>query len=283
MELERDTNRGIRVKQVDHDEYSLKFSVENTHTSMVNALRRVILAEVPTFAIKLVNIEINTSCMVDEMIAQRLGLIPIQYDSVDQEMESEPEYMLDVFNEGPDELDVTSDDLVLISGPRILPVGYKVESPIVIAKLKRKEHIKLIATVSKGTGKFHAKWNPTSQCVFRTYANIEVNDEEMKQLTYEQQKAFTDCCPRRVFNLDSTSHKVTVSNPDECIFCKECLVFATNSDINRRNLVKVTPYDDHFLFQLESTGVRETYDIVESGLDILLKKFEYLESELDSK
>lgn len=48
--------------------------------SIANALRRILIAEVPTVAIEHVYIFNNTSIIQDEVLAHRLGLVPIQID-----------------------------------------------------------------------------------------------------------------------------------------------------------------------------------------------------------
>jgi DNA-directed RNA polymerase I and III subunit RPAC1 len=48
--------------------------------SIANALRRILLAEVPTIAIENVWISVNHSIVQDEVLAHRIGLIPIKAD-----------------------------------------------------------------------------------------------------------------------------------------------------------------------------------------------------------
>lgn len=50
---------------------------KDTHNTIVNAFRRVILDEVPTFAIEDVEIVKNDSALYDETLAHRLGLVPL--------------------------------------------------------------------------------------------------------------------------------------------------------------------------------------------------------------
>ena len=62
------------------DPNSLTFDVIGIDTSIANALRRILIAEVNSVAIDRVFIENNTSVMQDEVLAHRLGLIPVYFD-----------------------------------------------------------------------------------------------------------------------------------------------------------------------------------------------------------
>jgi DNA-directed RNA polymerase II subunit RPB3 len=63
--------------------YQLKFELANTELHIANALRRIIISEVPTMAIDIVQVKENTSALNDEFIAHRLGLVPLVSDAVD--------------------------------------------------------------------------------------------------------------------------------------------------------------------------------------------------------
>ena len=72
------------MRILEHSAYNLKFELINTELSVANALRRIIIAEVSTMAIDLVQVRENTSVLNDEFIAHRIGLVPLVSECVDQ-------------------------------------------------------------------------------------------------------------------------------------------------------------------------------------------------------
>jgi len=65
------------------DPDTLIFEMIGVDVSFANALRRIMISEVPTMAIEHVYIWNNTSVMHDEVLSHRLGLIPIFHDPDD--------------------------------------------------------------------------------------------------------------------------------------------------------------------------------------------------------
>ena len=63
-----------------------KLSLTKNHTiphiaySIANAVRRILLAEVPTIAMESIYINSNTSIIQDEVLSHRIGLVPIKAD-----------------------------------------------------------------------------------------------------------------------------------------------------------------------------------------------------------
>lgn len=62
-------------------ENELVFEMVGIDASFANALRRILLADVPTIAIEHVYMWNNTSIVHDEVLAHRLGLVPINVDA----------------------------------------------------------------------------------------------------------------------------------------------------------------------------------------------------------
>ena len=74
---------GINIQILELDSDHIKFAVYNIDVSIANALRRIIMCEVPCFAVELVSIINNSSVLSDEYISHRLGLVPLISSDVD--------------------------------------------------------------------------------------------------------------------------------------------------------------------------------------------------------
>merc|ERR1712032_524132 len=71
-------NCDIKIKKRDEEE--IIFHLTGVEPPLANALRRILIAEIPTMAIEKVEMWQNTSVLPDENLAHRLGLIPIAVD-----------------------------------------------------------------------------------------------------------------------------------------------------------------------------------------------------------
>ena len=71
-------NCEIEILKLDDEE--IVFDLAGVEPPLANALRRILIAEIPTMAIEKVNMWQNTSIIPDENLAHRMGLIPIKAD-----------------------------------------------------------------------------------------------------------------------------------------------------------------------------------------------------------
>jgi DNA-directed RNA polymerase subunit D len=153
----------MEIKLVENQEKKnrLVFSLKGADTAYANTLRRIMGFEVPVMAIEDVEFRKNTSILYDEMIAHRLGLIPLSTDLKSYNMMSECKckgagcasctVKLILKVQGPCTVyasDIKSKD------PEIKPLYGKM--PIV--KLLEGQELEFEATAVLGQGKEHSKW-----------------------------------------------------------------------------------------------------------------------------
>eukprot|EP01128_Nolandella_sp_AFSM9_P000259 TRINITY_DN1042_c0_g1_i1.p1 TRINITY_DN1042_c0_g1~~TRINITY_DN1042_c0_g1_i1.p1 ORF type:complete len:296 (+),score=67.40 TRINITY_DN1042_c0_g1_i1:2212-3099(+) len=278
----------IELRDLKRD--SIQFLLKNSHSAMANAIRRTILAETPTMAIDLVQIEENSSVLHDEFLAHRLGLIPLTSADVHEYNYTQKcdcqgnckkctvEFTLDVTCESEQKL-VTSDDLMVKEQMSVLPLKSSANAPaILIVILGKNQRIKLKGYAKKGTGKLHAKWSPACGVNYRYEPLITINEKEMTELSEEQRDDFVKSCPTKVYGVNESTFKVEVEDKFQCTFCEECTKKAVH--LNRPNLVSVKPLEDRFLFNLESVGQLDANDIVLKSLQSLQDKFITIEAAL---
>lgn len=71
-------NSDIKIKELNDEE--IIFDLMGVEPPLANALRRIMIAEIPTMAIEKVEMWQNTSIIPDENLAHRIGLVPIYVD-----------------------------------------------------------------------------------------------------------------------------------------------------------------------------------------------------------
>ena len=101
---------------IESDEDFLKFTISNINMSFANAIRRIIVSEIPSIVFRttpheksLAEIEINTSRLNNEIIKQRLSCIPIHISDINFPY-TDHEIHIDVVNNGDSVDYVTTKD-----------------------------------------------------------------------------------------------------------------------------------------------------------------------------
>jgi hypothetical protein len=96
--------------------YRLTFELIKAPVPFVNALRRILLAEIPTVVIRDVVIRENTSQMIHEMLKHRVEMLPVNVKASEGDVIRDTKLTVR-FSSSPEAREVTSDDFVA-NGPR---------------------------------------------------------------------------------------------------------------------------------------------------------------------
>lgn len=244
---------------------SVTLMVEDSDPSFVNAVRRTIISEVPTLAIEYVTFFENNSPLYDEIIAHRLGLVPIKADlelfnfrdSCKCKGEGCPSCTLKLSLEkkGPGMVyshDMKSED------PKMKPL-----KGIPLLKLGNGQKINLETEAILGVGKEHAKWQP-AVASYKYYPDIEIGKE------CSGCGECVEVCPTHV--LEMTKGKLKVVNLEACIFCNACV------EACEAEALKVKGMEDKFIFKVEGTGVIKPLDVFDKAREIMVAKAKELEA-----
>jgi len=161
-----------KVKVLEETPNSVTLQLEGVDRSYANAVRRFCISEVPSMAIDDVVILENSSVLYDEILAHRLGMVPIRTDLERYVLPEKCDcgsplgchkcrvlFVLDA--KGKDKVStVYSGDLVS-EDREIRPVS----ETIPVVKLATGQSVKLEAYARLGRGKEHAKWQPCTVAV----------------------------------------------------------------------------------------------------------------------
>jgi DNA-directed RNA polymerase subunit D len=262
----------LDVKILEEKENSLRFLLKGTTHAYANALRRAMLAEVPAMAIEDVIIIENTSVLYDEVMAHRLGLIPLKTDL--------DAYVL------PEECDCKSElgcskcrasftveaeaveEPVMVYSSDLKPEAdvTPVSGGIPIVKLGPRQRLKLELYARLGRGIEHAKWQPVSACAYKYLPKVTLNTENLSN-----PEEVIRICPTDVYMRDPES-KIAIRDEMACTLCMDCVQKAVPVDSKKGAPVKVEGDDTSYVFYVESTGAIPPRRIVTEASRILDKK-----------
>lgn len=153
------------VEFIERDDREARFVVRGLTPAFANGIRRAILADVPTLSIDTVRFVENSSVMFDEVLAHRLGMVPLTTPEGEFEEGDVVTLALDV--EGPGT--AYSGDLVS-ADPLVEPADKNV--PLI--DLKENQRLELEAEAVIGVGRDHAKHQGGVAVGYRHLQTVEV-------------------------------------------------------------------------------------------------------------
>ncbi|KAJ9142086.1 DNA-directed RNA polymerases I and III subunit RPAC1 [Pleurostoma richardsiae] len=235
--------RGFEVKFHQNKQHDASFSLIGIDASIANALRRILIAEIPTLAIENVFIENNTSVIQDEVLAHRLGLIPFKggkrglhdflkwykkpedgtdpfdtcydFNTVKLELRVECTHNRDAAKDETDPRRLYHHAHVYAKDIVFVPEGRQAEffsgedaiapvnPDILIAKLRPGQAIDLEMHMHKGIGADHAKFSPVCTASYRLMPTITIT----RPILGADAEKFAECFPPGVIGLDKVTAK----------------------------------------------------------------------------
>ncbi|MHA1771455.1 MAG: DNA-directed RNA polymerase subunit D [Candidatus Thorarchaeota archaeon] len=241
------------------------FLIEGVDVAFANALRRTMLTRLPSMAIDEVLILENTSVMYDEMLAHRLGLVPLvtPLDDYNHPEECDCEgkgcslcqctLTLEV-EAGDEEVMVYSGDLQS-QDPKVVPAIDKI--PLV--KLAPRQSLIIEAYARLGTGRENAKFQPVSTVAYKYVPAVSVDKSKCTKCG-----ACVEVCPKKIFNLDGGV--ISTQNTLACSLCEICVRECEPGAIT------IDSKPNSFLFKVESTGALSPEEIIERSVELLRER-----------
>jgi DNA-directed RNA polymerase subunit D len=269
----------VEVKVLEKDEKNLRLLIRGVDIPFINALRRTVTSEVPSMAVDDVVIIENSSVLQDEIVAHRLGLIPLKTDlksyNLPELCPCKSEFgcnlcrvTLTLDAEAKEATKTVYSGDLISENSEIVPVSDKI--PLI--KLAKEQKLKLEAYVRLGKGRNHAKWQPVSMCAYKYFPKITISSKRCDACA-----KCVEICPRKV--LAKAENKVVVRDLMACILCQDCTAACQQNP----PAIEVGWEENTFIFNLESTGALPPEKILTEAAKIVEDQLKELESQIKVK
>ena len=244
-------------------EGKFSFALKDTTPAFANLIRRIILENVPTLAIEEVEFKSNDSILYDEVIAHRLGLIPLKTDLKTYNLPDNCKckgkgcarcsLTLTLIEKGPKIVYASS---LIPKDPKAKPIFSK--TPIV--KLLKDQKLQFVATAILGRGKEHTKWSP-AHVHYKGIPFLEIKKDKSEVL-----KVIKACKEDLIEEDKGTIKLINTSNKGTDI-CNSCM-----EKIGDKITFKKNNHD--FIFFIESWGQLEVKELISKAADTIQERFD---------
>jgi DNA-directed RNA polymerase subunit D len=253
----------VQVQVIRQTDAEMTFLLKGVRPSFANALRRIMISEVPTMAIEWVDFVKNDSALPDEVIANRLGQVPLTFDQKVYNLPdqcrckgkgcSRCQVKLILKKKAPGM--VYSGDLKSES-PDVKPVFDKI--PIV--ELFEEQELEFEAIAQLGFGKDHAKWQG-AVVGYKGVPQIKIDAKRCNGCGVCVKR-----CVKKILTLKNK--KVRVTSTLDCNLCLQCVDFCP------KKAIEVKASEEDWVFNVESVCGLKVKDVVVAAADILDQKLE---------
>ncbi|KAI0285482.1 DNA-directed RNA polymerase [Russula aff. rugulosa BPL654] len=281
----------LQVKIYKLSKRSVEFDLVGVDAPIANALRRILIAEVPTVAIEYVYV-----------FAHRLGMIPLNVDPALLEMKENPSDQATDRNTIVFKLKVDctrnllaprdcTESAILYNNSEVLardlqwdPQGEQVEifakrppaptiPETVLVKMRPGQGVEMEMHAVKGLGKDHAKFSPVATASYRLLPHIVL--DEANPVPPHLATRFQNCFAPGVINVDARTKKVTV---DDYGVRGEPMSREVLRHPDLAKFVKLARVRDHFIFNVESEGPYEPQRLPLEAIRVMRGKISTLKA-----
>ena len=246
----------VRLLSEEKNSGKLSFIVKDTNSFFVNTLRRLIVEEVPTLAIEDVEFRDNSSALYDEVVAHRLGLIPIETDLKGYTLPAKCTCKGEGCAKCTLKMTLNASKVGYVYAEEIKskdPKCKPVYAKMPITKLIKGQAIEFEATAVLGKGKEHIKWSPG--LVY--YKGV----PELKQTNDSNVKAAMTACNGLI---KDSGDKLEIADLNK--WTEAC------DQMCEENKINVIYSDTDFIINIESWGQLEPKEMVKEAVEQLKEK-----------
>lgn len=279
----------------------LEFDMIGVHPGIANAFRRLMISDIPSMAIEKVIVSNNTTIIPDEILAHRLGLVPLKADArqfsfpegdilTDGNENTVLEYELKVrCSKAKEDLNYMSFDerfinqKVLSKQIKWIPKGQQekkfseksvgcVHDDIVICKMRPGHELDVRLLATKGIGRDHIKFSPVATATYRLLPAIQLKREVSGKDALLLQKCFSP----GVIGIDKDD-KAYVKNARYDMCSRNVYRYSHLADA-----VDMARVRDHYIFTVESVGAYRPHEIFIEAVKKLKEKCQLFLKEIET-